>query len=630
MRLIYLLLTSLFLYFPLSGQQFINVNHEAGIWHKANRYFTGVVVFDFNNDGWDDILLTSGLYTDSTKLYKNNNGVFTDVTVSSGINILNIQDHLTVGGASADLDNDGDRDLIVTNYLCGGSFCNPTIFRNNGNSTFTDITVTSGIHMNIFSKAVAFGDVNGDGYLDIYFSNYDKGTHYTYDSVFNITGYEVDCYPNFFYLNNKNFTFTDKTSDYHLNNSGCTHTSIFTDFDNDNDVDLLVSNDFGNWFNWDNALYRNKFPVADFEDISMPSNMNRELFSMGIACGDYDNDGDFDYYFTNIGKNIFMRNNGNNTFTDVAGMYHVENEWAIQDSSYQTSWGCNFLDADNDGDEDLFVSCGWFNIDFPYTSYPSPNKLYRSENSGAFFTDVSASAGIDNPLSKSGSALIDYNNDGKMDILNIAAFISRPGVTSDSTQTLLYKNVTNNGNHYLKIKIEGVKNNRDGFGSKIAVYTNGKRQLKEVDGGGSSHSSQGTSYNLFGLGTSTMADSVKVYWLGGRVQTLKNVAADQTINIVEDTTLAIVSKVFEISPPAIAVYPNPVRGSKIKIDVPAAIIFQSYAITDINGRMVQQSNLSPSAKNIQIELPLLNEGYYFLTLTDAQREVYNTRFIILK
>ena len=616
-------------------QIFKDVSFQKGIFHNA-KTTVGAVVFDIDNDGYDDVFLPGGYYRDSTRFYKNNSGTFVDFTIPSGLSTLNHNDIITISGAAGDLDNDGFKDLVVAKYLCPSDYCNISIYRNNGNNTFSDITSTSNILIKGYNQTISFADINLDGYLDIYVGTYVNGISALYDSVFNIKGYNVNCFPNHLFINNKNLGFTDETNAYGLMHNGCTYSSKLTDFDFDHDVDLMVANDFGEWTHLSNGLYKNNFPDPTFTDISSSSKCNQEMYGMGIATGDYDLDGDLDYYITNIGKNILLKNNSDGVFSNVAGELGIENEWSVVDSSYQTSWGCNFFDADNDGDEDLFVCSGWLSIDLPYTGAFSPNKFYLNNN-GVSFSDYSTASGVANPLSHSGSAILDFNNDGKMDIICVSMINPRPFQIIDSSHTILYENVSTTNFNWIKIKLQGIKNARDAFGSRIEVFSNGKKQIREVDGGGGSHSSQSTEYNHFGLGTADNADSIKVYWLGGRVQTVRNIAANQTITILEDTSV-LLSTHHKINSFVFSLYPNPVRYlEKIHVSLSQNInTLESYSISDINGRIVFHQTIgqsSKSTKTLLIDLPFTiydNPGYYFLSLNDFQQNIYTGSFIILK
>lgn len=624
--------------FPSSvsySQLFKEVSLQSGINHKSSSLPSGVCVVDFDNDGWDDILLSSGLY-DNTKtiLYKNINGNFTDYTIQSGLDILNTSRSNTVSVCSGDIDNDGYRDLLVTKYFCRTGLCNINLFKNN-NGYFTDITNSSGINVPIWNQAITFADINLDGYLDIYISGYLNGMQNQFDSLGNINGYIPDCYNNHLYINNKNNTFTDQTAAYNANNAGCTWVSVATDFDFDHDADLIIGNDFGEWNNHPNALYRNNYPSANFTSISEPEGMTKKMYCMGIAVGDIDNDNHLDYYFTNIGKNVLLRNKGDNTFENMAAQAGVENEWVHKDSTCQTSWGCNFLDYDNDGYQDLFVACGWSNITFPNTDPKEKNKLYKNDGNGITFTDVSQSAGIDSPLSNKGSAILDYNNDGKMDIVTITTKMQYPSPVADSLQhSFLYLNQDDNENNWIKIKLEGEHCNRDGFGSRIIIYADGHKFCREAEGGGS-HASQNSSYIHFGLGSAAIIDSIQIYWLRGKIQTLKHVAVNQTIAINENASYP--TGVFSHSKPVnvLSVFPTITDAiHELSIALPRSNASYSILISDTYGTVRGFEKIANQNNRI-VHLDdyawanTLSSGCYFINLYDDKGCTYTGKFILI-
>lgn len=618
------------------AQLFKETSLQSGISHKSSSLPSGVCVLDFNNDGWDDIILTSGLFDNTrTILYKNSNGNFTDYTVPSGLDILNTSKSNTVSVCSGDIDNDGYRDLLVTKYFCRTGLCNITLLKNN-NGYFTDITNSSGINVAIWNHAVTFADINLDGYLDIYISGYLNGMQNQFDSLGNINGYIPDCYNNHLFINNKNNTFSDQTAVYNANDAGCTWVSVATDVDFDRDVDLLIGNDFGEWNNHPNALYKNNYPSANFTSVSAPESISKKMYCMGIAVGDIDNDNHLDYYFTNIGKNVLLHNKGDNTFENIAATAGVENEWVKPDSTCQTSWGCNFLDYDNDGFQDLFVACGWSNITFPNTDAKEKNKLYKNNGNGLTFTDVSEIAGIDSPLSNKGSAIIDVNNDGKMDIVTITTKMQYPSPVADSLQhSFLYVNNDDNNNHWIKVKLGGENCNRDGFGSRIMVYAGGHIYSREVEGGGS-HASQNSSYNHFGIGDAAIIDSIQIYWLRGKIQTLKHVAVNQTITINENASYPTSISTHSTTAFDLSVFPTIVNDlHDLSIILPPANNESfSFLITDIYGTSKATGKINPG-NNITAhpdtysQADAMSSGCYLISIYDEKGYSHTGKFIFL-
>jgi len=517
-------------------QSFTDVTDSAGIDHLMfGPMGGGAAVLDYNNDGHEDVYVIGGLSGD--KLLKNNgDGTFSEINMGlSGLSA--VLDKYTIGVAAGDINNDGNRDLFVTTW---GFFSNPSVFasnqlfRNNGNGTFTNITNSSGISGDkTWSFSATFGDFNLDGYLDIYVGNYVDSTVILRDSLGISIGYANTCFPNYLYLNNGDETFTEVGSSLGMDNTGCALATAFTDYDADQDIDLYVANDFGEWV-VPNVLYRNNHPQPNFADVSVSSGANAGMYGMGIGVGDYDEDGDFDYYVTNVGRNVLFQNNGDGTFSDVADSAGVANTWVVQDSLNTTGWGANFFDYDHDTYLDLFVSNGWIGTpDFIPTHSFDPNKFYENNRDGTF-TDISTSAGVADTSISRGSVIFDYDNDGDMDLLVMNVdYYGGIGDTLEPKVTLL-RNDAANGN-WLKVKVQGVVNARDGFGTRARAVVDGRSFIREV-GGGSGHASQNSSIMHFGLAIYSEFDTLEILWLGGGRQVFTCVSANQLFQVIEDTS----------------------------------------------------------------------------------------------
>ncbi|HXH17761.1 MAG TPA: FG-GAP-like repeat-containing protein [Chitinophagales bacterium] len=538
-------ITAALLLYPLfsPAQFFTEVSRQSGIdfvTYTPTLIGGGCAFFDYNNDGWLDIYIAGGMKRD--KLYRNNaDGTFTDVSSSAGITKPGIY---TVGVVTGDIDNDGDRDIFVTTMGRDESFRNmvPNIlFRNNGNGTFTDISQSAGIVHNAWSVSATLGDYNLDGFLDIYVANYVDSIRFIFDSQNEIAGFSHTGFANFLYMNNGNGTFSQVAPQLQVDNKGTSLAAAFTDYDFDHDVDIHLVNDFGEWVLPD-ALYRNEYPLDAFTDVSTPSGADAAIYGMGIAVGDYDEDDDLDYYLTNIGRNVLLNNSGSGIFLDTTDFAGVANTYV--DSLFTTGWGAAFLDYDNDTWLDLFVANG--NIpaaDFIKTGEKDPNKLYKNNTDGTF-SDVSVIAGVNDSSRARGLAAGDYDNDGDLDLL--VTVVEEDTLNNDDWHVLLYRNDISTGNHWLKVETVGTQNNRDGFGSRVEVYSDGRKWIREIDGG-SSHASQNSSIAHFGLGNEMAVDSVVVRWPGGGRFSFANVSADQLITVFESGMPNLVSHIsYEI------------------------------------------------------------------------------------
>ena len=349
------------------------------------------------------------------------------------------------------------------------------MFLNNGNKTFTDVTEEYGlVDLYSFSTGANFGDINADGYPDLYIGNY----FLEYDGA--ISKISDDTIVNwnqtakgYLLINRGGKRFENVYSDYGLNHRGFGFGALFTDFDNDSDQDIFVIHDFG-YKAVPNLLLENNYPKESFVDIAEEVDMDLKINSMGAAIGDYDNNGYFDYFMTNIRFNLFMVNQGaNKPFKNKAkelGMSYVS-----------ISWGANFADFDHDGDLDLYVANGDLNPNCV------PMADFYFENTDFIFEEKGRAIGVNNYGMGRGSIVFDIENDGDLDILvvNQKPVLDYP---VEST-TRLYRNDAPKGN-WLKIALKGTDSETHGIGSRVEVVVGKTHMMREIDGGGSSHLSQ--------------------------------------------------------------------------------------------------------------------------------------------
>ena len=522
---------------------FTDVTDSAGIdfLHHPNKsdllqIAAGVVVSDFDGDGFQDIYLVDSVGPNA--LYRNNGDeTFTDVAMAAGVDEPDARGN---GACAADYNGDGHRDLLVTNY-------GPNrLFRNWGDGTFVDVSAMSGIHdpdASLRSTGCAWGDYDADGFLDLivvrHLDESDPNLLDTREFTKAVRGLVL-------YRNVGDGTLADVTSllgdtsvpavTGQRGGAGVLWGAGFqpgwTDYDNDGDLDLYVVNDFGAWVQR-NVLWRNDGPGGNgswtFSDVSERSDADVRMFGMGLARGDYDLDGDLDYFMTNIGNNVLLRNDGPGvTFTDVK--YEARVGKALVDGKIRVTWGAGFLDYDNDGDEDLYVVSGYLKDALPLTGdeddranqpLEQPNILLQNRGDGSF-ADASLGSGADDPGIGRGSAYLDFNNDGCLDL-----FVSNYG-----QRARLLRNRCESRNNWLVVTTVGKSANRDGIGARITVSAGGRKQIREVSSG-SSHMSQDMVESHFGMGSASIADTVTVVWPGGEVQTLTEVSANQRLTVVE-------------------------------------------------------------------------------------------------
>ncbi|MCC7202337.1 MAG: VCBS repeat-containing protein [Nitrospirae bacterium] len=527
-------------YTERSGIDFLHHQAEDVINSLPQVIGSGVCLFDYDNDGNMDVYLVNGSgYTyyygekpwwhkaPSNALYHNEgNGRFTNVTKQAGVGYTG----WGMGCAAADYDNDGHRDLYVTYY--GKN----VLYKNNGNGTFTDVTDTAGVGGNKekWSTSSAWVDYDNDGWLDLYVVNYVKFDKYMNPGEFN-SAYQMPTAllmnskiytgsANILFHNNKDGTFTDVTKKAGVEDSaGKGLGVVFSDFNNDGRPDLYVVNDGAR-----NILFRNNGD-GTFTDIGGEAGVDTPLSGMGVAAGDYDNDGDFDIFSTYPASetNILYRNEGSQgregrlAFKDVTVASGLGEDAGIG----YFGWGAEMFDYDNDGHPDLFVANGNPNPDFdnPRTTVGQRNQLFRNDGNG-IFRDVSDSAGDGLKIIRSsrGAAFGDIDNDGDIDIV----------INNNNNYASVLRNDGGNSGNFLTIRLKGTKSNRDGIGARVTVTAGSLVMLQEVRSG-SGYLSQSDLRLHFGMNEERKADRIVIQWPSGFTQTFKDVAANRLITITE-------------------------------------------------------------------------------------------------
>ena len=517
-----------------SGIHFKHTNGTSEQKYLPETMGAGGLFFDYDNDGHLDIyLVNSGTFSQnfqstrhvnhSNVLYRNNGDeTFVDVTVEAG---LQHNHGYGMGCLAADYDNDGDADLYLTN------FGKNQLYQNNGDSTFTDVTSQAGVGDGSWSVSASFGDFNLDGYLDLYVANYLDYQLETAHACF-LEGVHIYCGPHEYpgardtlYRNNGDGTFTDVTARAELHNAGKGLGTLFTDYNNDSYPDIFVANDAVPDF-----LYRNNGD-GTFTDVAVTAGVaynseGRATASMGIATGDYDNDGLPDLFITNFSLEI------NSLFhNDSDGFYTMSTfETGLADPSFsQLGFGTQFLDADNDGTLELFVANGhvWDNVSkiTPSLSYKQQCQIFGNIGTRQY-RDLSETAGsfFERSVVGRGVATGDYNNDGAVDIL-VTCCGETPALLRNDSQAAPRRN------NWVKIRLVGTESNRDGIGAKVWVQTEKNTQFTEATCGGSYASGSDPTLH-FGIGTQTMIQSIKIKWQSGRSQTVDFSNTENPVNQV--------------------------------------------------------------------------------------------------
>ncbi len=502
--------------------------------HAPETMAGGVAVFDYNNDGNLDIFFANGadirtLEKSSPKyfnrLFENDGkGNFKDVTEKAGLKGLGFSNGVAIG----DYDNDGFKDIFV-----GGLHAN-RLYHNNGDGTFSDVTEKAGLNKlgsqygPLWSVGGAWVDVNNDGLLDLFVTNYMAWDISTEKPCEMRPGVHDYCHPKFYaptpnqlYLNKGDGTFQDISVESGLqDHPGKGMGAGVADFDLDGLMDIFVTND-----KMYNSLFHNlgkgKFKEIAFNAGVALSQNGQFISGMGVDFRDLDNDGYPDIAFVALQNETFplFRNLGKQGFadvTDASGMTRL--------STSMAGYSPTLADFDNDGWKDLFVSRGDVEaVPRSGAEIDQHNTVFR--NLGNLkFTALTEEAGFTSqlPSRHRGAAVGDFNGDGKLDLV----------VSSLGAPAEIWINDSPGTNHWLALELEGTKSNRDGIGARIKVVAGGAAQYDQVVfAAGYASSSAGPTH--FGLGPHATAERVEIRWPSSITQELKDVAGDRILKVKE-------------------------------------------------------------------------------------------------
>jgi len=517
-----------------AGIAFVHSHGGFGKKYLPETIGSGVVFFDMDADGWQDVLLVNAKSLNPSApgakrtpaLYRNVKGVFTDVTRGSGLDV----EIYGIGGTSADFDDDGRADLYVT--ALGGN----RLLRNLGGGRFSDVTKQAGVADGGFSTSALWFDYDKDGRLDLFVANYVQWTPAT-DLHCTLDGKNKSyCTPESYkgqspslYRNRGDGTFenvTRKAGVYDTSSKGLG--AAMLDFDGDGWMDLFVANDTE-----PNRLYRNRHN-GTFEDVAVGagvafSQQGVARAGMGVDAADYDGSGRPSIIVGNFSNEMMAlyHNEGKGLFIDDAPRLAIGRATLLT-----LTFGCFFFDYDLDGHPDIFAANGHVSDDIEKVqsrvTYAQPPHLFRNVG-GKQFEDARAQVGeaFGRPMVARGAAYADYDNDGDLDVL----------INVNNGAARLLRNDGGNRSNVVRIQTIGSASNRDGIGARVEVMFAGRRAWQIVKTG-SSYASQSELALTFGLGAASSVDAVRVTWPSGRVDAVTSQQANQVLTIEEGKGVA--------------------------------------------------------------------------------------------
>jgi enediyne biosynthesis protein E4 len=525
-----------------AGLAFTHANSATPSKYLIETMGGGVALFDYDNDGRLDVFFTNGAKLEDSmpqnrrpdksdaaywnRLYRQRtDGTFEDVTEKAGVSGRS-QNQYGMGAAVGDYDNDGFDDLYVTNYGTN------TLYRNNGNGTFADVTARAGVAAGGWSTSAGFVDYDNDGHLDLFVARYLEWSfqHNRYCGE-KKPGYRAYCHPdnfeaiaNILFRNNGDGTFKDDSAKSGIASAPGKGLGVaFADYDDDGWIDIYVAND-----SFPCHLFRNTGKGTFTEEgllAGVALNEDGKTFAgMGVDFSDYDNDGRPDVFVTDLSNERYrlFRHNGDGTFRDATNASGVGSATLAF-----SGWSTRFLDYDNDGWKDIFVAQGHVMDTIEKTSpnlrYEQPPLLLRNESGR--FVRVLAGEVFSKDWAGRGAAFGDLDNDGDVD-----AIVSNVG-----QQPIVLRNDGGNRRNWLGIRVTGRKSNRSGIGARLKVVAaSGLTQYATVTTA-VGYLSASDRRLIVGLGGDATAKLVEIRWPSGAVQRFEQVKAGEFVDAIEPT-----------------------------------------------------------------------------------------------
>ncbi len=513
-----------------------------------------VAVGDFDADGWSDIYTTSSRFGAPNALYRNlGDGSFRDVAAAAGVAALNVEgEGVSMGALWGDYDNDGFEDLFVYRYG------RQVLLRNRGDGTFEDVSLRAGLRRWMNSNGACWLDYDRDGFIDLYVTGYFSEQfdlwHLTTTRIMQESfEFARNGGHNYLFRNRGDGSFEDVTERTGCDSTRWTLAVAAADMDGDGWIDLYLANDYG-----PEEFFRNiggtRFELQRGVGLEESSKSG-----MSVSLGDFENQGRFGVYVTNISKEHFLFEGNNLRINRLAERGRLINIADVQSSlagerqivDCGWSWGAQFGDLDNDGQLDLFVTNGFVSANRERDYWYAMTKI--AGGSGAIiadaaawdaqgdaslsgyevsrvlrglgrqrFEDVAAAVGVDDEFDGRAVAFADLFNRGKLDVL----------VANQGGPLLLYENEVAPSNHWIQLRMHATHSNRSAIGAQVTVHFAGVKQVQAVLAG-SGFCAQNERRLHFGLGAANAVDKLEVRWPSGLAQTLTGLAVDRVHEITE-------------------------------------------------------------------------------------------------
>lgn len=562
--------------FSLTSQAiFLDKTLTAGFPNTQKNH--GISIGDYNNDGHDDVFVSRYREEARNGLYRNNgDGTFTDVSNILGDNSLHTYTALWV-----DIDNDGLLDLFLGNSWDEAN----VLYKNNGDGTFADVTEWAGIENSVKPRSINAGDLNGDGYLDIYINNFRE--------------------ENQLFINQGNGQFEDHVEISGTRNQDNAMGVVLFDYDLDEDLDMYLTFDGQPYI-----LFQND-GKANFTDVSQQAGVNYDGNGMGVDIADINQDGLLDIYVTNLDENTLLQGQGGGVYKDIS------TSAGIQDLGM--GWGINFFDYNNDTYPDIYIV-----NEYGYSPYD--NVLYKNLGNDSF--QIVSNNTLASRHGAFGSACGDLNDDGRVDLL-----------VANSTHSIQYFQNESNTGHWVKFKLIDQIENRFAIGARVKVYLSNNKILTDQITAGSSYASQSSSTLHFGLGEETAIEKISITWPDGSIEEYSNLVGDEYYLIVKNEGLDFfdhdvysnlfnkVTSTVTIADAQIKIYPNPAQ-TNVKLE------FLHTSKDDFQISLLNLTGISMpihsrfNNQTLELDISHLPNGVYFVNIQKGNN--FHTEKIVVQ